>query len=77
MKNLKSISTFKNESINVIDLKNVSGGRGVGITADSERIENVCTSSPGDTKGNCDCGFKLDGTWNPYPGSAGYPVLCD
>lgn len=73
MKNLKSISAFKNDVINFIELKNVSGGR----AGDSERIENVCTSSPGDTKGNCDCGFKLDGSWNPYPGEAGYPVLCD
>ena len=73
MKNLKSISAFKIESINVIELKKVSGGR----VADSERIENVCTSGAGDTQGNCDCGFKLDGTWNPYPGDAGYPVLCD
>ncbi len=62
MRKLKSITSFKNESINSLELSNVIGGR-----ASSERIENVCT---GDYN-HPDCGFRLDGTFVPYPGDAG------
>ena len=62
MRKLRSITSFKKESINSIELSNVIGGRG-----SSERVEGVCS---GDYN-NPDCGFKLDGTFVPYEGDAG------
>ncbi len=62
MRELKSITSFKKESINSLELSNVIGGRG-----SSERVEGVCT---GDSN-SPDCGFRLDGTFVPYPGDMG------
>lgn len=62
MEKLKSITSFKKESINSLELSNVIGGR-----VSSERVEGVCT---GDYN-TPDCGFRLDGTFVPYQGDAG------
>jgi hypothetical protein len=63
MRKLKSITSFKKQSVNSLELSNVSGGRANA----SERVDGVCT---GDYN-YPDCGFKLDGTFVPYPGKEG------
>ncbi|MFY8097854.1 MAG: hypothetical protein ACOVMH_08570 [Flavobacterium sp.] len=73
MSKLKSILSFKKDEINSIELKKVNGGK---ANTQSERIDNVCTGSwePGVTEN--DCGFKLDGVFNPYP-KGDVDVYCD
>jgi hypothetical protein len=75
MRKLKSLSTFKNEAVNSLGLEKVTGGLAMISSAEDSLREEGVTTGQSPQNGLCDSGFKLDGTFNQYPGEKGW-VKC-